>query len=79
MRTLAIALVGVVALLDFWFLVLEMFLRRTRARRVFGMTAEQAEATATLAANQGLYSGFPSVQAMPAGAALLAPWMGLPR
>jgi putative membrane protein len=58
MRSLAVALVGLVALLHFWFLVLEMFLWRTRARRIFGMTAEQAEATATLAANQGLYNGF---------------------
>jgi putative membrane protein len=58
MRTLALALVGLVALLHAWFLVLEMFLWRTRARRAFGMTAEQAEATAVLAQNQGLYNGF---------------------
>ncbi len=55
---LAVALVGVVALLHVYFLVLEMFLWRTRARRAFGMTAEQAEATAVLAQNQGLYNGF---------------------
>ena len=58
MQTLAVALVGVVALLHAYFLVLEMFLWRTRARRVFGLTAEQAEATAVLAQNQGLYNGF---------------------
>src|SRR5512137_983395 len=58
MRTAAIALVLLVALLHFSFLVLEMFLWRTRARRLFRMSAEKAEATAQLAANQGLYNGF---------------------
>lgn len=58
MRTLALLLVGLVALLHAYFLVLEMFLWRTRAARAFGMTAEQAEATAVLAQNQGLYNGF---------------------
>jgi putative membrane protein len=47
-----------IALLHFYFLVLEMFLWRTRARRLFGMSAEKAEATAQLAQNQGLYNGF---------------------
>jgi len=47
-----------VALLHFYFLVLEMFLWRTRARRLFRMSAEKAEMTAQLAANQGLYNGF---------------------
>ena len=55
---IARALIGLVALEHFYFLVLEMFLWRTRARRIFGMTPEQAEATAKLAANQGLYNGF---------------------
>lgn len=58
MRTLALVLVALVALLHVYFLVLEMFLWRTRARRVFRMTEEKAEATAQLAANQGLYNGF---------------------
>lgn len=41
------------------FLVLEMFLwRKPQGLRVFGMTPQQAEATAVLAANQGLYNGF---------------------
>jgi putative membrane protein len=36
-----------------------MFLWRTpRGLRAFGMTPEQAETMATLAANQGLYNGF---------------------
>lgn len=58
MRTIAIGLIALVALLHLYFLVLEMFLWRTRARRVFRMSAEQAEATAQLAGNQGLYNGF---------------------
>jgi len=58
MRTLALALVVLVAVLHFYFLVLEMFLWKTRARRLFGMSAEKAEMTAQLAANQGLYNGF---------------------
>jgi putative membrane protein len=58
MRTLATALIVLVALLHFWFMILEMFLWRTRARRAFKMSAEKAEATAQLAANQGLYNGF---------------------
>ncbi|HTP50513.1 MAG TPA: DUF1304 domain-containing protein [Anaeromyxobacteraceae bacterium] len=58
MRPIALSLVALVALLHAGFLVLEMFLWRTRARRVFSMSAEQAEATAALAANQGLYNGF---------------------
>ena len=51
--------VGLVAALHLWFLVLEMFLWRTpKGRATFGMTQEHADATATLAANQGLYNGF---------------------
>jgi len=55
---IARVLIALVALEHFYILVLEMFLWRTRARRIFGMTPEQAEATAKLAANQGLYNGF---------------------
>jgi putative membrane protein len=58
MRTLAFVLVALVALLHLYLLVLEMFLWRTRARRIFRMSEEKAEATAQLAANQGLYNGF---------------------
>jgi len=58
MRTIAVVLVALVALLHGYFLVLEMFLWRTRARHIFGMTAEKADATAQLAGNQGLYNGF---------------------
>jgi len=55
---LARILIALVALIHLYILVLEMFLWRTRARRIFGMTAERAEATAVLAKNQGLYNGF---------------------
>ncbi len=59
MATFANVLVGIVALLHLYFLVLEMFLWTTPyGRRVFGLTPEYAEASKTLAANQGLYNGF---------------------
>ena len=52
-------LVGLVALLHVYILVLEMFLwTRPRGLRAFGQTLEQARSSATLAANQGLYNGF---------------------
>src|SRR4051794_17635663 len=57
-NSVAQLLILLIALLHLYFLVLEMFLWRTRARRLFGMTAEKAEATAQLAQNQGLYNGF---------------------
>ena len=59
MALAATALTALIALLHLYILVLEMFLwTRPAGRRAFGMTAEQAEATKTLAANQGLYNGF---------------------
>lgn len=59
MNALAVALVGVIAAIHVWILVLEMFLWRTpRGLAAFGLTQEEADATATLAANQGLYNGF---------------------
>ena len=51
--------VVVVAALHLWFLVLEMFLwDKPFGRRTFGMTAEKAALTKSLAMNQGLYNGF---------------------
>ena len=51
--------VVLVAVLHVYFLVLEMFLwKRPLGRRIFRLTPELAEATASLAANQGLYNGF---------------------
>lgn len=55
----ATILVLVVALEHLWFLVLEMFLwTQPLGLKTFGLTPEQAQATASLAANQGLYNGF---------------------
>ena len=52
------AAVAFVALEHLAFMALEMFLWRTpTGLRVFGMTAAQAESSAVLAANQGLYNG----------------------
>jgi putative membrane protein len=57
--TIANIAVAIVALLHLYFLVLEMFLwDRPFGRRTFGLTAEFAAASKTLAANQGLYNGF---------------------
>lgn len=51
--------VGVIALLHVYFLVLEMFLwDKPAGMRAFGQTPESARATKVLAANQGLYNGF---------------------
>lgn len=59
MHTLAVVLVGLVALLHAGFLVLEMFLWKTpTGRRVFGLPPDVMAASAPLAANQGLYNGF---------------------
>lgn len=52
-------LVGLVAVIHIWVLVMEMFLWETpRIRRAFGTSAEFAANTRVLAANQGLYNGF---------------------
>jgi putative membrane protein len=59
MQVLAALLVGLVALIHAYILVLEMFLWRTPfGRRVFGTEEAFAQEAATLAANQGLYNGF---------------------
>lgn len=51
--------VALVAALHLYFLVLEMFLwTRPYGRKTFSLTPEFAEASRTLAANQGLYNGF---------------------
>jgi len=58
-RTAAAVLVLFVAAFHLYALVLEMFLWKTPlGRKTFGSTPEFAEASATLAANQGLYNGF---------------------
>lgn len=51
---------SIVVALHLGFLVLEMFLwwGSYGGRKIFGMTEEQADASAPLAKNQGLYNGF---------------------
>lgn len=59
MSLLPTILVGLVALLHVYILVLEMFLwTGPQGRKAFGMTPEFAQQTRVLAANQGLYNGF---------------------
>ncbi|MBK8432510.1 MAG: DUF1304 domain-containing protein [Chloroflexi bacterium] len=59
MTIVANVLIGLVALLHTYFLILEMFLwDKPQGRKTFGLTAEFATASKTLAANQGLYNGF---------------------
>ncbi|TDV54065.1 DUF1304 domain-containing protein [Actinophytocola oryzae] len=59
MTIISDVLVGLVALIHLYIVVLEMFLwTKPRTRAAFGLTAEFAEETRTLAANQGLYNGF---------------------
>ena len=59
MNTAASLIIALVALLHIYFLVLEMFLwDKPIGLKVFGQTKEEASASKTLAANQGLYNGF---------------------
>ncbi len=59
MEILAHVLIGLVAALHAYFLVLEMFLWETpTGRKAFGLQPEFAAQSRTLAANQGLYNGF---------------------
>ena len=59
MKLLANFLVALVAVAHVGFLVLEMFFwDHPVGRKIFSMTAEVSNASAALAANQGLYNGF---------------------
>jgi putative membrane protein len=59
MSNLANVVVGLIALLHVYILVLEMFLwDKPAGLRAFGQTREAAAASKVLAANQGLYNGF---------------------
>ena len=59
MTLLANIVVGLIAVLHVYILVLEMFLwDKPPGLRAFGQTKESAAATKVLAANQGLYNGF---------------------
>lgn len=59
MTILANILIGLVAALHLGFLALEMFFwDHPFGRKTFKMSADYSKASATLAANQGLYNGF---------------------
>lgn len=59
MDVVAKLLVALIALVHLYIVVLEMFLwTAPSTRRRFGTSAEFAESTKSLAANQGLYNGF---------------------
>jgi putative membrane protein len=59
MKSIATALIILVAAAHVGFLALEMFFWTSPyALKTFGMTPEFAQASKTLAANQGLYNGF---------------------
>jgi putative membrane protein len=77
MQLLSALLVGLVAAIHAYIVVLEMLLwQKPMGRKVFRTTPEQAAQTATLAANQGLYNGFLAaglVWALLADAALYRP------
>jgi len=57
--TIANIVVGLIALVHVYIMVLEMFLwDKPAGLRAFGQSQEAATATKVLAANQGLYNGF---------------------
>jgi putative membrane protein len=59
MKIISDVLIGIVALLHFGFLYLEMFLwDKPRGMKSFRMTEDFAKQSKTLAMNQGLYNGF---------------------
>lgn len=59
MSMAATIVVGLVAVLHVYILILEMFLWETPyGRKAFGQTVEQAATTKVLAKNMGLYNGF---------------------
>ncbi len=77
MTTLALVAVLLVAVLHIAILVLEMFLWRTPyGGRRFGLSREDVETTAAMAANQGLYNGF--LAAGLVWAAVAEPELGTP-
>lgn len=59
MAIVAMVLVGVVALIHIYIVLLEMVWWTTpRGQKAFGLTPEFARETKVLAGNQGLYNGF---------------------
>lgn len=59
MNLISKILIGTMAFLQSYFLVIEMFFwTKPKGLKTFGITLELAQASAPLAANQGLYNGF---------------------
>ena len=59
MNTAITLLIVYVIVFHLWAMVLEMFLwTKPLGRKTFGLSREDAEASKTLAVNQGLYNGF---------------------
>ncbi len=59
MNMIANSVIAIVGILHIGFLVIEMFLwTKPFGLKTFNMTHQVAEASAALAANQGLYNGF---------------------
>src|SRR6202140_1195607 len=59
MHLITNVIIGLIALLHLWFMILEMFLwRKPIGLKTFKMSQEKADSSAKLAANQGLYNGF---------------------
>ena len=62
MTTITNIVIAIVAILHLGFLVLETFLwNHPIGRKMFKMTEEVSQSSATLAANQGVYNGFLAV------------------
>ncbi|MEO6086503.1 MAG: DUF1304 domain-containing protein [Umezawaea sp.] len=59
MQIAANIMIGLVTIIHFYIMVLEMFLwDGPRGQKAFGLTPEYAKQTKVLGANQGLYNGF---------------------
>lgn len=59
MAILSNVLIVTVALLEIYFMILEMFLwEKPKGMKVFGLSSDFAKQSASLAKNQGLYNGF---------------------
>ena len=59
MTNIETLLIAFIAIVHFYFLILEMFLwTKPKGLKTFGLDKEFAEKSKVLAANQGLYNGF---------------------
>ncbi len=61
MAVVAKVLIMLILLIHVYFVLLETVLFKTRGRRVFGLSVEQADLMAPAMSNQGCYSGFLAV------------------